>query len=773
MIRFWKSTNGNKRLLFGFAALLLVIAFAGEGVQAAPKADAENGIAVSPVGFPPAQKAVMRKVGETPNLANPLLAPANPGDTCSADMGDIPWWLISGWIIGNEMYSNYQDPDLICPGAYPFTIQSAHMFMNIVPDVSVPLPLSLPMSVIVHDVDTTGGCTKPGAPLFIGSPGTVEIPAAGFYDIEIPMDAPFEVNGPYYITISFNDTIPFNWGLQLTTDSAQRECISYNFWDTAVGWLDMGNDNAVRQQAYPPEHCCYNGPPDAPSCDGCFDFDGTTTLFSFGILGGFPPEPAPGIAFLGPKSGATLFGSTDIWIAETAGSTIVDSAVFSYRNGGSWVRIGVDNDLTLAASTPPGPGDGISYSWDFSALSEGAYWLAVTLYDSLGRVVMDSLPVTLEPTPPLGNLSTPDYFERFCNPLTLSYTHSDDDLQSSVLFKKTASASYSKALETLSQFSLGDVDGDPSDGNPAAEGEYGDFYGGPAAAVLALRYWHGQGYQNALRRGGQTLTNEEGAEQLSTYMLVRANRGLTDERFLLGLRDYLAIFGFGELQTDFIRSPSYAEVRNWSEEVGTLPLLAVDGVPSRWLALDGFLGLPVSPGVFRVVVSDPSDGSKKTTLWRNSGLGGQLFYNNEWRNVDNAIAIWPSSWTVTGRAGIGFNPLVSSPIEFLVDGNGAAALSDGGLYFITAQLSDGSGNTGSTTILLEYNCATFVAGDYDGNGSANIGDLIYLISYQNLGGPAPVGGAARADADCGGTVDTGDMVYYINWLFGGGPAPCS
>ncbi|MBN4076077.1 hypothetical protein JYT16_00005, partial [Gemmatimonas aurantiaca] len=426
MIRIWQAVNTEQRnrarvigtAVFPLFLTLFLALFAGlssevQSAEAAPKVDADNGIAVSPVGFPQAKKAVFKSSGGDPFLSEPQLAPADPGDPCLVDMGGVPWWLITGWIIGNELYSNYQDPESICPGAYPFAIRSAHMFLNIDTFLidSVQFPMNLPMSVIIHDVDTTGGCRKPGEVLFVGSPGTVPIPGEGFYDIEVPLDFPFEVNGPYFVTMSFNDTIPFSWGLQLTTDSIQNECFSYNYWDTAVGWLDMGDDNAVRQQAYPAGHCCLDGPPDGPSCQSppCFDFDGATILFSYGTLGGFPPEPVPGITFLGPQSGATLFGSTDIWIAETAGSTIVDSAVFSYRDGSVWTRIGVDVDVTLATSLPPGPGQGISYTWDFSALSEGATWIAVTLYDTLGRVTMDSIPVTLEPTPPVGALATPEY----------------------------------------------------------------------------------------------------------------------------------------------------------------------------------------------------------------------------------------------------------------------------------------------------------------------------------------------------------------------------
>jgi hypothetical protein len=65
-------------------------------------------------------------------------------------------------------------------------------------------------------------------------------------------------------------------------------------------------------------------------------------------------------------------------------------------------------------------------------------------------------------------------------------------------------------------------------------------------------------------------------------------------------------------------------------------------------------------------------------------------------------------------------------------------------------------------------------GDANGDGSVNVGDAVYLISYIFKGGPAPTpyarcSGDANGDCQC----NVGDAVYIIGYVFKGGPPPVS
>jgi hypothetical protein len=65
-------------------------------------------------------------------------------------------------------------------------------------------------------------------------------------------------------------------------------------------------------------------------------------------------------------------------------------------------------------------------------------------------------------------------------------------------------------------------------------------------------------------------------------------------------------------------------------------------------------------------------------------------------------------------------------------------------------------------------------GDANGDGSINVGDAVYLISFVFKGGPAPTPYATcSGDANCDCAANVGDAVFIIAYVFKGGPAPCA
>ena len=69
-------------------------------------------------------------------------------------------------------------------------------------------------------------------------------------------------------------------------------------------------------------------------------------------------------------------------------------------------------------------------------------------------------------------------------------------------------------------------------------------------------------------------------------------------------------------------------------------------------------------------------------------------------------------------------------------------------------------------IIISYLC-----GDANGDGSAGVGDAVYLINYAFRGGPAPQP-MESGDANSDGASNVADAVYLISYVFRGGPAPC-
>jgi outer membrane protein assembly factor BamB/6-phosphogluconolactonase (cycloisomerase 2 family) len=62
-------------------------------------------------------------------------------------------------------------------------------------------------------------------------------------------------------------------------------------------------------------------------------------------------------------------------------------------------------------------------------------------------------------------------------------------------------------------------------------------------------------------------------------------------------------------------------------------------------------------------------------------------------------------------------------------------------------------------------------GDCNGDRVIDISDVVFLINFLFINGPAPVP-LPVGDVNCDGVVDVSDVVYLINYLFINGPAPC-
>jgi hypothetical protein len=77
------------------------------------------------------------------------------------------------------------------------------------------------------------------------------------------------------------------------------------------------------------------------------------------------------------------------------------------------------------------------------------------------------------------------------------------------------------------------------------------------------------------------------------------------------------------------------------------------------------------------------------------------------------------------------------------------------------------GPAGYSYNLSQY---SFLRGDANGDGVLNSSDVVYLINYLFVGGPASLPLEA-GDINCDGTINASDVVYLINYLFAGGPSP--
>ncbi len=651
------------------------------------------------------------------------------------------FWYIEQWVTGNELYKAYIDPSLGCPNPYPFTINEINMPMHFRKAVT------LIVSVDVEDVDNTNpSCKVPGVMLALSSDYQLSIPASGGYDIWIPLDSPLVVNGPFYAGFFLGTTLDTLVNAAIYTDTTKILCRSWNIWDTAVGFVDLANNSF-------------------------YNFPGRLAMEVNGIAGGGQSQPAPQIALLAPVAGGQLQGSATLWAAETSGSTIIDYVTFEYANGGTYTEFARDYDggsPLRDGVNSASPGNGFSVNWDFSTLPEGTYSIRATVYDTLGRSAASTVSTYLEPTPPLPRITSPLSGGDICPPQGILMQCPDANMQYIQVHRNSAAVTYSCGLTALSQQSLGDANGNAGDGNYVSNGEFGDYYSGPAAAAILAKLWYDRGYQNIMKTGTTLHTIANVAETLATHFRTRLNEGTRDELLYAGLRSYASTRG-DEFNFDFQRSPSYWSLRTWVEDERRGVLLGLSGSPGTYVAVNGFSGWMQVDSSFTVSVSDPITGTIHDAVCRYLLGSWQLQVSSVWHPIDIMISMVAKTLTVPRQL---VNTDLSSDDGWAVN-IPAAGMVENNLYFLRATGRDSSGFGGTSAILTRYSCAgSYVAGDYNSDGSTDLADLFVLIDFIGGTGYAPDGGVRRADANCDNYVNVADIVYYMNYLFGIATTPC-
>jgi hypothetical protein len=117
----------------------------------------------------------------------------------------------------------------------------------------------------------------------------------------------------------------------------------------------------------------------------------------------------------------------------------------------------------------------------------------------------------------------------------------------------------------------------------------------------------------------------------------------------------------------------------------------------------------------------------------------------------------------------GFTPGLNNRLGFTIDTTFIDSTAQlGRTYYYLASATDFSGNESESS--NEAMGVGYVTGDANADGQMDIADVVYLINYLFMDGPAPDPFEA-GDANCDGKVDIADVVYLINYLFIGGPPP--
>ncbi|HOP06018.1 MAG TPA: dockerin type I repeat-containing protein [candidate division Zixibacteria bacterium] len=644
-------------------------------------------------------------------------------DTCTGLNADSLAWLIQSWIIGDELYKAYIDPELTCPAPYPFTILEVHMFLNF----DAPTPIIYGADIEAADW-TNSSCPAPGELLYYSDNFSDEVPEANLYDIWVELDTPVVVNEPFFAGFYIGGGLADTCNPCLVTDVTPVTCNSYNIWDENVGFIDLVNNSY-------------------------YNFPGRIWLFVVGITGGHGgAQPEPVVVMMSPAASANLLGSADLWAWEQSGSDIIDYVSFEYSTGGAYTEIGRDYEGLRPlrdGSHAILAGNGYSYDWDFSSLAEGSYYIRTTAVDTLGRSSADSVAVYLEPTPPKPTIVSPDFGDTICTPVNILMQCNDADMLYVEMSRKMASSGYSLGLDQVNAAGLG------------------YYRTGPVAVAIAVKAWFDRGFSYLMKSGSNYETTFELAGKIANAIPINDSTDSYDELLLTGVRKFFIPRG-NLLEYDYMRNPDYLEMRSWVEELERVVVIGLSGDIGVYMTVDGFPGWEQPDGSYNITVSDPLTGTIVTLPMRQYAGVNQVQYEGSWLNIDIMISFYVKDWTSTRQTiGGDFNSADGWSFNWTPTG-----LYEDSLYFIRSKGTDGSGFSDISTIMTRYNCsAVYLAGDYNNDGSTDVTDLVYLIDNIVHAGPAPVGGASRADANGDGLISVSDIIYYLNFIFTGMSQP--
>ncbi len=674
-----------------------------------------------------------------PGTFSPML---RSSDTCTVNLGGDPAWYIYPWVIGDEIYKAFQDPSVTCDGPYPFTVEFIY------------LPLiyletgTIYVSVDIEDADLSDpSCPKPGSLLAI-SPNYEMALQNNFYLITFSLDTPVVVDGPYFVGVYIgSDGNP--GAAAVVTDTLPAPCASYNDW--GEGYVDLDT---------------------VQNTDGSKVFPGRMLIYSGGTTGGSGGvQPLPAAQFIDPAKNQTLGTVIDLWANDAAGSDIIDRASFQFNVGTGWFDIGydADDDPPLRNGiTPSGSGNGLSYRWNTSGLLEDDYELRVIIRDTLGRADSSEIPVRIDPTPPVPIIEQPVVGQNICNGVMAEVACDDEDI-SYIGFESVAIPSdFTLPIEAISQQLGGDANGNPGDGNLAANGEYGDYCSGPAAAAMTIKYWFDQGYTYILREGNTNISDTLLMERLYTAMNVRDNLGVHDEELVTGLQSY--ILGHGnQLRIKINRDPGVNDIFAWMGDYHYTVMVGLSGDPGLWMTVAGSVGMADANGQFTFKMADPLTATISNYSVKQESGKLWIMYDGVWHEIGLMIGVVGWDWTVT-RSVIGVDAVGSDGWSFFWN---PASLAPDSVYFIHAVVNDMAANQGSASVAVYADCAANgIAGDVNHDGEVDAADIVYMSNYLYLNGPPPPGGYAAADINCDTSVDLSDLIYLFNYLFKSGPPPC-
>jgi hypothetical protein len=633
-----------------------------------------------------------------------------------------PYYYWTGWLTGEEIYATWQDPESFsCTNVYPFQINAVQIILY------TNQAVTLDLQPQIYDNGGTPACPIPGS-LISACPTptyTVNIPSAGGWTITLPETCC--VYNDYFAAVNILTGGLLNIVHPVTQQTGAVPCHSYDNYGS--GWVDMQGAG----------------------------FTGKLALSSYGMTSDqndCPPlsaEPFLRVCdWLNPEPWHNWIGDPDdtthIQLQIVDPNNQIQSVDFYYSIDGGYIWNFLQTDTNGYAplrntTTPVDPhGDGWSAYLPHSLLPIEILSLQLK---SIAHMGTESLEVrnqtTYDPTPPASiTLNIHDGQGIPSETVYIDVNPIRADIENIVCYIEEKADTFFKGIPKIKQ---------PT-GTTCA----------PTAAAACLKYFEAQGDTHIA--GG---LNDQGLVNALAGRM-GTNGGTTDPNWANGLRSWINDHCHGYT----VRGPlkfDWKEARDELERCQDVLMgITWDGGGGHAMTLNSIVNPPLPNGNIKVDFMDPWTGKIEWgEMNPNTGHVSGFTGAGASGTLDAAIIVCPKEPDPGGGGpgppqggGPGPNP---PPIPI--------PLPHPGWWWVHVVVID---QTGHAHREIRVVCHPLL-GDANGDGVIDIADVVYLLNYLFVGGPAPVPCLEAGDATCDGIVDVSDIVYLLNYLFVHGPAP--
>ena len=689
----------------------------------------------------PREGVLLHEIEGNPQVLYPFDSPIRMTAevACTVQMAGDPYWAISDWVVGDEIFKTYQDPTvegINC--SYPFEIDAVAM------ELTFATAGTVWVSVDIEKLDTAmslPACPYPGNVIGISDEWGFVIPGEGYYALIVTFNEPVTVTEPYFCGFYIASNV-HDLGCEVVTDNDPYLCVNWNDWGD--GFVDLV-DNVY------------------------YNFPGNLILYSIGRSGG-SSGLLPRTVFSWPPDSFEVNGNVYLRAGELLDTITFEYCRFEYFNPAlGWNTI--TDDYTSAVSLrnsvfPASYQEGYSAVWNASSLGEGWYQLVSSVYDDLGNSASDTIDVYLDNTPLRPEFTNPGWGENICDSVTLMVTIPDEDVSFLQFEYRPAPDTLQIYPPLLLQNRYGDTDNDTLDGNTYTQGEYGDFYNAPTVLASIIRYFGNLGYTEIVMNGSNPLTDRQIVETLADSMKVRQNLGVEDDNFIWAAQNYYKTSGdnFAVRLITTLNAGLLDYIMGY--RMGAV-MVAIGEPYGIWLVINRFQVPYNQDSSYAIEYYDTKTAAKKAATIKFEPYP-QIFYQGQYRTIDLCMGIYPKSDTVSKTAiGLDFNP--ADGYSFYWD---ASDLNQSG-YYISATGVDQSSHVGEGVTHAYVSCQSYVSGDVNGDESVSVSDVVWLLNYIFASGPEPLPLLLNGDVNCDESVNVSDAAWLLNYIFSGGPPPCN